>query len=317
MDTQLSLHNTTAGLIRLQRTINLAVLAIASVGLTTIGIEAATANTLFSQQEIDASRLVAVASPYGGNAHQLLILEQLSNARQCWSESGTSPTTINPLLLEFDFTDICSRSVDSNGYSVRVGGEDLNWRYSLRAVRRNNDIVLLAAPNVDRAAPELVVARTRGYTPGFAKFYLEPGWRLTKRAYQGTTTGHIYLTHNQTLASLNAAAIASRPALPPVATVNPIPVYTPAPQPVTRPIARPVPQPTTPTVAQSQRRTSLWERLFGARQSSRSRSNSRPTVRPTDTPWSNVVPPTTPNSTNPTSTTTGDVIVPTVNLGQP
>jgi hypothetical protein len=201
------------------RLATLATLAIAAFGQATPAI----AQSMFGQQEIDPSRFVAVASPYGGNAHQLLIIKQLSNVRSCWSESGTSPTVINPLLVEFDFTDICGRSTDSNGYSMRVGGEDQNWRYSFRVVKREGDLHLIAAPNLDRTAPELLIARTRGYTAGFAKFYFEPGWRMTERSYQGSSIGHVYLTNNQSIASLNATAIAARPVFNrPVAT-NPTP----------------------------------------------------------------------------------------------
>jgi Protein of unknown function (DUF3747) len=275
----------------------------------------AIAAPLFGQQELDPSKFVLAASPYGGNAHQLLIIEQINNTRQCWSESGASPTLVNPLLAEFDFSNICGRSIDSNGYSIRTGGEDLNWRYSLRAVRRGNDILLLGVPTSDRTAPELLVGRTRGYTPGFAKFYLEPGWRLTKRSYEGSSTGHLYLTHNQSLASLNAATIAARPVQPvpilsnpsmsnpgvsnpgvpaaPIAIVNPAPV-------------NPTPTPAQPKPTKS-RRLSWWEQLFGARQSQRS---SQP-IQPTSNSSSIFVP--SAASPNPTS----DIIVPTLGITQP
>ncbi|MBM0741357.1 DUF3747 domain-containing protein [Phormidium sp. CLA17] len=204
------------------RLATLATLALAAVSQATPAI----AQSMFGQQEIDQSRFVAVASPYGGNAHQLLIIKQLSNVRSCWSESGASPTRINPLLVEFDFTDICGRSIDSNGYSMRVGGEDQNWRYSFRVMKREGDLHLIAAPNTDRTLPELLIARTRGYTSGFAKFYFEPGWRVTERSYQGSSLGHIYLTNNQSIASLNAAAIAARPVFTrPVAAYPSSPVF--------------------------------------------------------------------------------------------
>lgn len=264
------------------RLATLATLVLAAFGQTTPAI----AQSMFGQQEIDQSRFVAVASPYGGNAHQLLIIKQLSNVRSCWSESGTSPTVINPLLVEFDFTDICGRSTDSNGYSMRVGGEDQNWRYSFRVVKRDGDLQLIAAPNIDRTSPELLIARTRGYTSGFAKFYFEPGWRLAERSYQGTSVGHVYLTNDQSIASLNATAIAARPVFTrPVATnpINPInpssPVFTNpssntvviAPISVSpisvSPISVPsvqAPRPVTPQPKKVQKRRSSWfQQLFG------------------------------------------------------
>lgn len=251
--------------------LNLRIAALATLALSTIGIvDGARANSLFSQLEVDQSRYVVVASPYGGNLHQLLILKQISNARSCWSQSGSNPTTVNPLLLEFDFTDICGRSTDSNGYSVRVGGEDLNWRYSFRVVQRGNDLQLVAVSNVDRAAPELLIGRTRGLTQGFAKFYLEPGWRLTERAYEGASVGHIYLTNDQSLASLNATTLAARPisattvtnpmsppainnpiATNPVVTVNSNPVVT-TPSPAVKPAKTKAPQ----------KRRGFWQSIF-------------------------------------------------------
>ncbi len=244
---------------------NLRLAALATLVLPGLGFAEVANASLFSQLEVDQNRYAIVASPYGGNLHQLLILKQISNARQCWSESGNSPTTINPLLLEFDFTDICGRSTDSNGYSVRVGGEDMNWRYSLRVARRGNDLHLLAVPTVDRNAPELLVARTRGYAAGFSKFYPEPGWKLTERSYQGSSVGHIYLTNDQSLASLNAAAVAARPVSSPVATnPAPTPVAPIAPAPVTPVITvQPAPsQPTTKPVQAKPVRRGFFQRIF-------------------------------------------------------
>lgn len=149
----------------------------------------------FGQKEVDQNHFVAVASPYrGGAAHQLLVLEQVSDSRPCWSESGNSPILINPLLLEFDFTGVCSRSTDSNGYSIRVNGEDLGLRYSLRVVNQGNDMLLIGAPNT-RGAQAIMVGRTHGVTTDFAKITLDPGWRFTKRVFGDRTLGHVYLTY--------------------------------------------------------------------------------------------------------------------------
>jgi Protein of unknown function (DUF3747) len=305
--------------------LNLRLLALATLVLCGSATTAIAA-PLFGQQEIDQSKFALAASPYGGNAHQLLVIEQISSARQCWSESGNSPTLINPLLGEFDFTNICGRSIDSNGYSIRTGGEDLNWRYSVRAVRRGNDIVLLGVPTSDRSAPELLIGRTRGYTPGFAKFYLEPGWRLTKRSYEGTSTGHLYLTNNQALASLNAAAIATRPVspapiatnpLPPVAVVNPGGVFNPI---GGNPVVD-IPSPTAPPKPAQKRRKSWWEQLFGDRKSTSATqyagatSNSAPSSASSlsTSPSNRFVP----SPVAPTTNATGDLVVPTLSILQP
>ncbi|MEM9483295.1 MAG: DUF3747 domain-containing protein, partial [Cyanobacteria bacterium P01_F01_bin.116] len=98
----------------------------------------------FGQQPIASDRVVAVAEPVSnGRFYKLLIIEQVSSVRRCWQEQGSSPTTVNPLLLTFDFTGICGRSSDSNGYSVRIGGEDLGSRYRLQVEKRGDVLVLV------------------------------------------------------------------------------------------------------------------------------------------------------------------------------
>lgn len=55
----------------------------------------------FQNIEIEPQRVVAIAAPIGSNrklagglTHQLLILEQISNSRPCWTESGNNPVSI-------------------------------------------------------------------------------------------------------------------------------------------------------------------------------------------------------------------------------
>ena len=69
----------------------------------------------FDNIEVSADKFVAVAAPYGDNKSQLLIVEQVSSKRPCWSESGSNPVQVEPLLLNLDFTGICDRKTDSNG----------------------------------------------------------------------------------------------------------------------------------------------------------------------------------------------------------
>ncbi|HEY9617402.1 MAG TPA: DUF3747 domain-containing protein, partial [Microcoleaceae cyanobacterium] len=199
--------------------LRLATLAALGLCVQTIATPAHAAQ--FSQGEVNQNRLIAIAAPIGsGASHQLLILEQLNNSRSCWQEQGANPTQVDPLLLNFDFTNICSRSTDSNGYSVRVGNEDLGWRYSLRIVKQQGNMVLMAVPNVDRNQPPLEVGKTNGMTNGFAKITLNPGWRFTRRVYNGQSVGHVYLTNDQPLVALNAIA-AARPTAS-LAAVSPV-----------------------------------------------------------------------------------------------
>ena len=167
--------------------------------------------TTFNHQELDQNKVIAIAAPVSnpigiGAAYNLLILEQINNNRDCWRESGTNPTTIEPLLLNFDFTGICDRSTDSNGYSIRVNGVDLSWRYILRLVKSQGDLKLVAVSTENRNIPEIEIGSTQGIPSNFGKIILNPGWRLTKRVYNGRPLGHIYFTNNEDLNSLIAAA---------------------------------------------------------------------------------------------------------------
>lgn len=170
----------------------------------------------FDQQDVDQTRFVVVAAPRsGGTAHNLLILEQITNVRECWSESGSAPIVVDPLLLTFDFTGICGRSLDSNGYSIRLNGEDAAFEYSPRIVRRNGELILVGTPG-NRREPELEIGRAGGETNEFAKIQLNPGWRLTRRTLEGRTVGHLYLTYEGDLAAtFSPEDGAPRPPRPP------------------------------------------------------------------------------------------------------
>ncbi|WP_159790655.1 DUF3747 domain-containing protein [Sodalinema gerasimenkoae] len=180
----------------------------------------------FEQAEVDSGQFIAIAAPVGRtNGYQLLVVEQRSNSRPCWEEQGSQPTLVDPLLLEFDFTGVCGRSTDSNGYSIRAGQQDLGLRYSLQVRQRNGELVLMGIPmGGDRSLPRLQLGRTRGPADGgFYRIHLDPGWRFTRRSYQGQGLGHIYLTHDLTLAQL-----ADQPASPPSPSVqDPVPTAQP------------------------------------------------------------------------------------------
>lgn len=150
----------------------------------------------FDQTEIDQNKVVAVAVPRGLGGHQLLILEQVASSRKCWDEAGSSPVKIDPLLVNFDFTGICNRATDSNGFSIRMAGTDLALKYSLSLQTTGNDVLLIGSPN-DPTYKPVVIGRTHGVSGGMLKIDLEPEWRFTKRAYGGKTLGHFYLTSNQ------------------------------------------------------------------------------------------------------------------------
>ncbi|MDP7995369.1 MAG: DUF3747 domain-containing protein [Synechococcus sp. SP2 MAG] len=150
--------------------------------------------SVFTAADVDESQFVMVSAPIGkGESSQLNIYEQRTTARPCFAVSGASPAVVDPLLASFDFTGICNRYIDGNGYSLRIGGDDLGTRYRLSVVKTGSDIELLAVPTRDPSRPTMVVARSGGPGNGFLKLNLEPGWKLMRRQYGKRMLGHLYV----------------------------------------------------------------------------------------------------------------------------
>ena len=197
-------------------------LAILSLG-TAISSHAQT--SLFGSSEVDQTKFVVTAIPSSiSNLYQLVIIEQVSSTRNCWSESGSNPTIVNPLLLQFDFSGICGRATDSNGYSIRMAGQDLGVSYSFSFVRSGNDLVMVGSDPFNPRGAKIEIGRTNGLSQSPMKVNLNPGWRLTRRTYEGSPLGHIYLTNNRTLNQV-------------VADAGGIPLPSPSPSPI--PVAFP------------------------------------------------------------------------------
>jgi hypothetical protein len=183
------------------------------------------AESLFQIADLEPQRFVLVSAPIGdGTRAQLNIYEQLNERRPCYEINGAQPARVNPLLSTFDFTGICGRFLDANGYSLRVGSTDLAPSYRLSVIRRADDNVLLAVPTRSDAGPEMVVARTQGPGSDFLQLILEPGWELKRRAYNGRNLGHVYL-YRPSWPGPGAAAVAP-------ATLEPAIVEPAAPEPV-------------------------------------------------------------------------------------
>jgi hypothetical protein len=165
-----------------------------AAALLTAWCQPASAESLFQTSDLIQENFVLVAAPIGdGTRAQLNIYEQLNDRRPCFAVAGSQPAQVDPLLSTFDFTGICGRFLDANGYSVRIASTDLATSYRLSVIRQDGDNVLLAVPTRDDAGPEMVVARTQGPGIGYLQLVLEPGWELRRRAYNGRTLGHVYL----------------------------------------------------------------------------------------------------------------------------
>ncbi|WP_152964732.1 DUF3747 domain-containing protein, partial [Limnoraphis robusta] len=183
--------------------------AVAMTVLSTLNVASEAIAVEFGKQEVQQERFIAIAVPrnYG---YSLVIVEQVSNTTPCWSESGNNPIQVDPLLLNFDFTGICGRATDSNGYSVRMGEQDLALSHTLSVRGTGNEILLVATSRANPQEQPIVIGRTYGLSNGFTKILLEPGWRFTKRTYQDKTLGHIYFT-NDTSASAYSQSINPSP----------------------------------------------------------------------------------------------------------
>ena len=169
-------------------------LAFAVAGATLVGPSASAQGSLFTAIPVEETNFILVAAPIGkGESSQLNIYEQRTSKRPCFAVSGSAPAVVDPLLATFDFTGICNRYIDGNGYSLRIGGDDFGTRYRLSVVKTNQDVELLAVPTRSPSGSTHVVARAGGAGAGFLKLELEPGWKLMRRQYGKRALGHLYV----------------------------------------------------------------------------------------------------------------------------
>ena len=163
--------------------------------------------SLFTTAEVDETKFVLVSAPIGsGERSQLNIYEQRTSARPCYSVSGVAPGVVDPLLATFDFTGICNRYIDGNGYSLRIGADDLGTSYRLTVIKSANDVQLMAVPTRNPSEPTFLVARAGGFGNNFVQLKLEPGWQLMRRQYGKRTLGHLYLYRDGVQSDSESAA---------------------------------------------------------------------------------------------------------------
>ena len=166
----------------------LALITASAVAAAGIPLAAA---SLFDSRPLDQDRFAVLAQAVGTNRWKLLMLEQIKAKPLCWEERRDGLVT--PSLNSFDFTGICSRYLDSNGYSLRTAGSDMASSFRLR-LDTDQQGLKLSAMDPDRGVP-IVVARAERPARNrnaFVKLKLEPGWNLERRAYQGRTLSHVY-----------------------------------------------------------------------------------------------------------------------------
>ena len=167
----------------------------AVIGCTAVVMPAAqSARGLFDSKAVQQNGFAVLAQPVGASNWKLLVLEQIKQRPRCWTPRADG--LVDPTLNTFNFAGICSRYLDSNGYSFRSGGEDLGGRFRLSLRQRGNSLQLQVL-NPRQGAPIVVGRATipRRDRNGFVEIQLDPAWRLERRIYQGRTLSHIYFAH--------------------------------------------------------------------------------------------------------------------------
>ena len=168
------------------------------------------AETLFSSAPVEPASFAVLARPVGADDWTLVVLEQLRARPFCWTPRPDG--LIDPTLNRFNFTGICGRFIDSNGYSLRIQDNDLSHTFRLRLEQKGSQVQLLASS--PSQAAELVVGR--GTVPRrdrdlFVALQLEPGWSLRRRVFGGRSLSHVYFSNAEPLDTLIAAASGRAP----------------------------------------------------------------------------------------------------------
>lgn len=193
----------------------LAPLALALTGLTAVATLPPAdlrAAALFEAQPVDPSRFAVLARPVGREDWTLLVLEQLRPRPLCWQ--SRSDGLVDASLNRFDFSGICGRYIDSNGYSLRFaageGNGDAGSGLRLHVEPVGNELQLQAS-SADLAGV-LVVGRAplpARVRDAFVAIQLEAGWELQRRSYGGQALNHLYFSHAGSARELLAQAAGS------------------------------------------------------------------------------------------------------------
>ena len=183
-----------------------------AAGLTAVGLlgagglpQGGAARSLFESTAVPQERFAVLAQPIGRAQWKMLVLEQLKTQPRCWT--ARQDGLVEPSLNRFDFSGVCKRYLDSNGYSLRSGGEDLGTRFRFR-LKQSGGLLKLEALDPQQRAPLLVgQAVIPARDPNaFVPLQLEPGWALQRRVYQGRQLNHLYFAHQAPVNQLLALA---------------------------------------------------------------------------------------------------------------
>lgn len=172
--------------------------------------------SLFGMNETSQAPFILVAQPTsrlgGRQRYGLMIIEQKKADPLCFSTTGSNPTQVNVLLLNFDFSGICGKSTDTNGYLLRAAGEDI--RYDPVIENEDGVLVLYGVPrrSAGENAERFIIGQTDGIAAnGFTEISLKPGWRLARQTFNNANTGRTYIANDLTLAALTNQDVAVEP----------------------------------------------------------------------------------------------------------
>ena len=180
---------------------------LSAVGLLAAGLsQESAAQSLFDSAAVPEKHFAVLAQPIGRAQWKLLVLEQIKAQPRCWKARQNG--LVEPSLNRFNFSGICKRYLDSNGYSLRSGGQDLRTRFRFR-LKQSGTSLKLEALDPQQRAPLLVgqaALPARRDPNGFVALSLEPGWALERRVYQGRPLNHLYFAHQEPVNRLLAMA---------------------------------------------------------------------------------------------------------------
>lgn len=190
-------------------------------------------NVLLAQQfgstPVNADNFLVVAVPGTTSIpYRLYIVEQVQSNPPCWSfaDSGANRSQVNALWNTFDFSGVCRLQRDSNGYALRLAGQDVGPGARFEINAQGGNLVLQAAPSIT-SRQRITIGRSNGISPtGFTKINLDPGWSLAKRTFEGqVVSSHlVYFENNATLAQLLDGVVGEVPTpTPQPPTQTPLP----------------------------------------------------------------------------------------------
>lgn len=169
------------------------------------------AGELFEARPVDPERYAVLGRPLGNGEWTLLVLEQIQPSPRCWQQRPDG--LVDPSLNRFNFSGICERYIDSNGFSVRLANQEgrslSTGPLRLRLQESGSELQLLASgPGLSSELPVGRASIPNRDRDGFVALRLNPGWELQRRRYLGQSLNHLYFAHAESPEQLLASAAA-------------------------------------------------------------------------------------------------------------